>query len=84
MLFVTVIPLIKWSPFYVAARQRCHTVAPGPVRLNHDTGRALCHPAIGRQPASVLRDAPFAHLSNRAELQWLPPVIDGVSALVDL
>lgn len=54
MLFVTVIPLIKWSPFYVAARQRCHTVAPGVVRLNHDSGRALCHAAIARQPASVI------------------------------
>lgn len=31
--------------------------ARGPVRLNHDAGRALCHPAIARQAASVFRDA---------------------------
>lgn len=54
VLFVTVIPLIKWSPFYVVARQRCHAVASGPVRLNHDSGRVLCHVAIARQPASVI------------------------------
>lgn len=59
-------------------------VAPGPVRLNHDAGKALCHRPIARQPASVLWDGPFAHLSNRAKLQWLPSVTDEVFALVDL
>lgn len=59
------------------------TVASGPVRLNHDSGRVLCHAAIARQPESLVGRT-FAHLSDRAELQLLRLMIDGSFVLVDL